>query len=332
MTEPKILAQDFAGLTGFHLRLAQPKDMEEFIDTGLETCAFMYGRPGVSREVIKRNFSAFVEEFAADKESRIYIVTTPEGGLAAQMWLHETRNRFNGLRETWIWDLTVKKEYQKKGIGRSLLKFAKKTANDHHELWLLVADNNHEAIRMYLSEGLHNLGRLMGIKAPDSGSSGPGSTQSSKLPMDTVTLEYGCLSRLEADDIPELYNLWEIAELPARTHGRDRTDRLSRFLRSSPLPSWCIRQEGKMIGAVINSVDGRKGWIERLAVHPEHRRTGLAKALIAASLHSLKESGALVIGALIESENTASRRLFESCRFVYDPNVCYYTVRESPDS
>ncbi len=35
-----------------------------------------------------------------------------------------------------------------------------------------------------------------------------------------------------------------------------------------------------IVGAVLGTFDGRRGWIHRLAVHPDHRRAGLATALV----------------------------------------------------
>jgi ribosomal protein S18 acetylase RimI-like enzyme len=52
----------------------------------------------------------------------------------------------------------------------------------------------------------------------------------------------------------------------------------------------CVTQEGGVIGAVMAGFDGVRGWIHHLAVHPEHRRCGIATRLIRvaeASLYAL---------------------------------------------
>jgi ribosomal protein S18 acetylase RimI-like enzyme len=94
---------------------------------------------------------------------------------------------------------------------------------------------------------------------------------------------------------------------------------------------WGTFQNGSLIAGALVSFDRRKGYIERLATHPNHRRGGLAKAVVAACTETLKSAGALVISALIESENAESRNLFESCGFVIEPRLCYYSYRENSD-
>jgi RimJ/RimL family protein N-acetyltransferase len=119
--------------------------------------------------------------------------------------------------------------------------------------------------------------------------------------------------------------------LTFRPTGRDREDRLTRHLGQPGGGGWGAFEDGKLVAAGLMANDGRKGWIERVATLPERWGSGLAKAVVAACLQSLRETGALVTGALIESENTPSRRLFESLGFIDAPTLCYYSIRDHPE-
>src|SRR5207245_5931022 len=74
-------------------------------------------------------------------------------------------------------------------------------------------------------------------------------------------------------------------------------------------------QDGRLIGSVIATFDGRRGWINSLATVPEERRKGVAKALIGRAEKLLRQRGAMIIGAHVERENTASLRFFDSCGY-----------------
>jgi ribosomal protein S18 acetylase RimI-like enzyme len=90
-----------------------------------------------------------------------------------------------------------------------------------------------------------------------------------------------------------------------------------------------LENEGQLIGVVVATHDGRKGWINRLAIDPGHRRRGHAKQLIAAAENALKAQDIHVIAALIESENEDSLALFQKVGYVLHQDVYYLSKRES---
>jgi ribosomal protein S18 acetylase RimI-like enzyme len=315
--------KNFANIPGFVLRELAPSDIGAFVELGLPTCAFMHGRSQVSAEKMRQNFTGFVREYAFDPDSEIYVVVSSEGAHVAQLWLHSTHNRFNGLSEQWIWDLTVNEAFRRRGIARSLLAFARNRAHEKNcaELWLLVSSLNSEAIRLYQSFGLSMAGHLMRLQLAEP-----------RAPKETVQAQVNTaiLRPLEPKDVPSIYRLWSVAGLPYKLNGRDREDLLRRHLAGPTVGGWGVFEGDALVAAALVSCDERKGWIERLATEPAHRGAGLARAIIAAGSQSLRESGALVIAALIESENQASRKLFESCGFVHEPGLCYYSIRDNP--
>ena len=313
----------FEGIPGYVLRRLKSPDIQAFIDLGLPTCAFMHGRPNLPLSKMRQSFAGFVREHAFSDDSEIYILDGPSQSHIAQLWLHHTRNRFNGLRELWVWDVTVATAFRHKGIGKQLIEFAKRRAEELsvEELWLLVSSVNDVAIELYRSCGLRDLGQLLCFPID----------HPSREPQ-IVTLRTAVLRPLTGEHPPEaLHKLWTAADLPFRPLGRDSLNRLRASLNRAHDGGWGAFSGGQLIGAALASYDGRRGWIERMAVLPDHRRAGLAKALIAACMNSLRERGALVIGAMIDEENSASRLLFESCGFVHKSDICYYTFRESND-
>ena len=136
---------------------------------------------------------------------------------------------------------------------------------------------------------------------------------------------------LTPSDYDALVSLWAHAGLEFRPNGRD--SKLSITIQMSRDPELFLGAflNGRLVGSLIATFDGRRGWINRLATLPEIRRQGAAKQLISTAENLLRQRGALIIGAHVEDENAASIQLFESCGFKSHKNIVYLSKRARPD-
>jgi ribosomal protein S18 acetylase RimI-like enzyme len=139
------------------------------------------------------------------------------------------------------------------------------------------------------------------------------------------------IRRLQVEDYPRLVELWSKAGLPFKPKGRDSPQAIAKQMKENPDFFIGAFENGKLIGAVIASSDGRKGWINRLAVDPEYRRRGIAKALIAEAEKALRQKGLKIFCALIEDSNKASKELFRKCGYVEHRDIIYFSKRESDE-
>jgi ribosomal protein S18 acetylase RimI-like enzyme len=90
--------------------------------------------------------------------------------------------------------------------------------------------------------------------------------------------------------------------------------------------------EGKeMIGMIIGTDDGRKGWINRLAVDPKYRRKGVAMELVRILEGALKKRGRKIICTLIEDWNETSLALFEKVGYIKHEDIFYLSKREGEE-
>ena len=142
------------------------------------------------------------------------------------------------------------------------------------------------------------------------------------------------IRRLGLDDYDELLALWQRAGLHSlKPQGRDSRAGLTRQLASTIQIILGLEVDGRLVGAVVATHDSRKGWINRLAVNPDHRRRGYAARLIAAAEETLRDQDVHVIAALVESDNPASLALFQKVGYVEgDPGIHYLTKRDSEDA
>jgi ribosomal protein S18 acetylase RimI-like enzyme len=136
---------------------------------------------------------------------------------------------------------------------------------------------------------------------------------------------------LVPEEIPALLELWRDAGLTLRPKGREHPDTLRHELETYPDNYIGAFAGPRLVGVVVATWDGRRGWINRLAVHPELRRRGLAQRLIGAAEQELRGRGALVLGVLIEPDNEASLELFRRVGYEDTPAALYRSKRENLD-
>ncbi len=137
---------------------------------------------------------------------------------------------------------------------------------------------------------------------------------------------------LTHEDYDDLRILWEKSGLPYRGKGRDSREAIRKQIEENPDLYLGAFLDRRLVGSVIASFDGRKGWINRLVVLPEYRRQGIARLLIAAAEEVLRKRGAKVIGALIYNTNEPSLELFQRMGYTIDEDILYLSKRESEET
>lgn len=139
------------------------------------------------------------------------------------------------------------------------------------------------------------------------------------------------IRELTIDDYDRLCALWEEAGLPFRPNGRDQRDRIVREIEGPCSVFLIAEDEGNLVGAILGTHDGRKGWINRLAISPRHRRQGIASALVAAVEERLSACGIEIFAGQIEDWNEASMVFFERLGYTRHDDIIYYTKRKNPE-
>lgn len=134
-----------------------------------------------------------------------------------------------------------------------------------------------------------------------------------------------------ADDLVLLHELWKSAGLDFRPVVRDSVENLTLQWKANRSGFIGAFDGQRLVGSVLATDDGRRGWINRLAVHPNRRRTGLGGELIRAAEDELRRRGMKIIAALIEDDNQMSRQFFKKHEYLEMPEVLYYSKRESRD-
>ena len=134
------------------------------------------------------------------------------------------------------------------------------------------------------------------------------------------------------EDYESVLRLWTEAGLPFRPLGRDSQESLTAELLRERAVFLLAEAEGPLVGVILGTHDGRKAWINRLAVVPAFRRRGIARLLVRAVETRMVALGLDITAALIESDNQVSLRFFREIGYVHDPRIEYVSRRRSSET
>lgn len=140
------------------------------------------------------------------------------------------------------------------------------------------------------------------------------------------------LRKLTIDDYDALINLWGDAGLSYRPLGRDAREKIEIEMRRPDTAFIGLFENGRLVAVALATFDGRKGWMNRLAVHPDERRRGLAAEVMRASEEFLYANGAEIIACLIEDWNLPSMAFAAKHGYLHDPGVEYFSKRKSDET
>ncbi len=129
---------------------------------------------------------------------------------------------------------------------------------------------------------------------------------------------------LAISDYERIIEVWQKSGLPIKPRGRDSYKNLAAQIEREPEFYIGAYLDGRLVGLVIASSDGRKGWINRLAVLPEFRGHDIARNLIRGAEDALRKTGIKILACLILDDNTPSVQLFESEGYSNWPEVLYF--------
>ena len=139
------------------------------------------------------------------------------------------------------------------------------------------------------------------------------------------------ITRYETGDYDTLINLWEAVGLPYKPLGRDSRESIEKEVKNNICRFLFARVDDKYIGSILVTHDGRKGWINRVVVLPQYRHKGIARKLVEAGEHWLKEQGIGIFACHIEGYNDDSFEAFKKMGYIPFEGIRYLTKRMHPD-
>ena len=121
-------------------------------------------------------------------------------------------------------------------------------------------------------------------------------------------------------DLDEMLALWRDA--PLRISPTDTPTGLRRHIALSGRFALALcAADGAIIGTVLGSDDGRRGWINHLAVRRDHQHNGYGARLVQALVARLTAAGCEKLNLLVVNNNAHVVPFYESLGFALDDNL-----------
>lgn len=118
------------------------------------------------------------------------------------------------------------------------------------------------------------------------------------------------------DDFDSVINLWKKAGLIISRS--DTLEGLKKKIKRDPQLFFVMEKDSFIIGVVMGSYDGRRGWINHLAVDPEYQGMKIGQQIIKELEMRFKKIGCEKINLLIERNNEEVQEFYEKQGFKKD--------------
>ncbi|MEC8057642.1 MAG: GNAT family acetyltransferase [Pseudomonadota bacterium] len=121
-------------------------------------------------------------------------------------------------------------------------------------------------------------------------------------------------------DLDDVIHLWEICGL-TRPWNNPELDIFRKLVQQDDLFLVAIKDE-QLIAVLMGGYDGHRGWMNYLAVHPQHQRLGIATALVQQLEKRLIARGCPKLQLLVRQDNLDVRTFYEELGYEEVDVVC----------
>lgn len=131
------------------------------------------------------------------------------------------------------------------------------------------------------------------------------------------------IRKMTIADYEAVYALWLSCKGMGLNNLDDSREGIERYLKRNPETCFVAEENGKTVGVIIAGNDGRRGYIYHTAVSPEHRRKGIARALVDTALEALQGLGISKTALVVFERNADGNAFWESVGFSLRNDLVY---------
>lgn len=137
---------------------------------------------------------------------------------------------------------------------------------------------------------------------------------------------------MEIGDYDAIMRLWQASD-GLLLRAADSRAGIEKYLRRNPGLSFVALDDNQaLVGTIMAGHDGRRGYIQHVAVDAASRRRGIAGRLLALSLDALKREGIVKAHIHVASRNRLGRDYWKRRGFVHRDEIELYSYINGDDA
>ncbi|GAL13328.1 acetyltransferase [Vibrio astriarenae] len=117
------------------------------------------------------------------------------------------------------------------------------------------------------------------------------------------------LREMAISDYPQVIQLWMNTEAMLLREADSQVN-IERYLKRNPGLSFVAVQNGQTVGAILVGTDGRRGYVQHLAVDESKRGFGIGSQLIQCAIDALSEVGIDKTHLFVANDNIGAQSLY----------------------
>ncbi len=133
----------------------------------------------------------------------------------------------------------------------------------------------------------------------------------------------------EPSDEPAVVQLWTDCGLVVPWNDPHRDIRRKGAVQPEMFLVGCV--DGRIVATVMAGYDGHRGWINYLAVHPDHRRAGLGRRIMGHAERLLRAAGCPKINLQVRASNADVIEFYKRVGFRTDDVLSFGKRLESDE-
>ncbi|HCG6612416.1 TPA: GNAT family N-acetyltransferase [Vibrio parahaemolyticus] len=118
------------------------------------------------------------------------------------------------------------------------------------------------------------------------------------------------IREMDISDYSQVIELWSETEAML-LRDADSRENIGKYLERNPNLSFVAVDGGTIVGAILVGTDGRRGYVQHLAVNANCRGKGIGAKLISSAVDALSKIGIAKTHLLVANENLNAQYFYE---------------------
>ncbi len=118
------------------------------------------------------------------------------------------------------------------------------------------------------------------------------------------------IREMDISDYPQVIELWSETDAML-LRDADSRENIGKYLERNPNLSFVALDGDNVVGAILVGTDGRRGYVQHLAVNSSCRGQGIGAALISSAVDALSEIGIAKTHLFVANENINAQAFYE---------------------